>query len=91
MTDAIAAAVASASSCSADSECASAFADTACQGTCPVPLRADALDEFQALLAALSQEYCTGYAPKCGYSTPMCIEAKAVCHQGTCDLEPSMP
>ena len=78
--------VASSNDCKEHTDCEIAATGTACQGTCGAAINKQALMGFKGKLAAIDQAVCkaTGYAGKCGYSTPSCLAPTPGCVKGKC-------
>jgi hypothetical protein len=83
---AIDALVAASNSCNEDTECQVAQTATACQGTCGAAINKQHLTLFGGKLKNIEAKVCTatGYAQKCGFSTPKCLAPNAGCVAGKC-------
>ena len=78
--------VAAHNTCAADTDCEVAPTGTKCQGTCGAAINKQSLMGFKGKLADINAKVCvaTGYAAKCGYSTPGCMAPNPGCVDGKC-------
>jgi len=84
-TSAIDAAQKANSACNLETDCVLTAASTTCSGSCQIAVSKSGEAAFQAELASIDKNYCSGFVAVCGYSTPKCANATLACNAGTCE------
>jgi hypothetical protein len=84
LSDAIEAARVANAGCASAADCVMTNSNTACAGSCSEAVSKGGEAAFQAALAKLDTDYCTGFVPVCGYTTPKCAAPTLVCQAGKC-------
>lgn len=73
--------------CGTAGDCVLTASGTACAGACQVAVSASGEAAFKALLSKLDGDYCSGFVPVCGYSTPKCAVPTLECNAGSCEAK----
>jgi hypothetical protein len=84
LNDAIEAARKANAACGTAADCVLTGAGTACAGDCQIAVSTSGKAAFEAALAKLDADYCSGFVPVCGYSTPKCAMPTLECTGGLC-------
>ncbi|MBK8997816.1 MAG: hypothetical protein IPM35_19000 [Myxococcales bacterium] len=87
LNDGIEAARKASSACGTAADCVLTGAGTACAGSCQVAVSKSGEAAFQAALSKLDADYCSGFVPVCGYSTPKCAVPTLECTGGSCEAK----
>lgn len=75
--------------CTQDADCTLVFTSTQCQGACEAAILAENRDAFLRAQEAIDERACTRYMDDgCSYSTPRCMQMRAVCQAQRCEMVP---
>ncbi|MBK7579755.1 MAG: hypothetical protein IPI67_06040 [Myxococcales bacterium] len=87
LNDGIEAARKANASCGSAGDCTLTGAGTTCAGDCQVAVSKSGEAAFKTALSKLDGDYCQGFVPVCGYSTPKCAVPTLVCTNGLCEAK----